>query len=131
MPSIHVIRRSNLLALYTRYLVESAQKDPAQASNNTDTAFANSMNLAKSSFASYKSGSRVMGERVARQIESLLKLSNGWMDEDRSDALEQKDEVAELAKFIKLATRAFKRADKASRRSMTNTLLKSLKTRET
>ena len=72
-----------------------------------------------------------MGERVARQIESLLKLSNGWMDEDRSDALEQKDEVAELAKFIKLATRAFKRADKASRRSMTNTLLKSLKTRET
>ena len=38
-------------------------------------------------------------------------MKNGWMDEDRSESVQSHDEKAELANFIKLATRAFKRDD--------------------
>lgn len=116
-PSLHVIRRTNLLFLYSAFLVDSAQTSPAQPTNATDKAFAGKLAIANTSFSSYKTGARVIGDRVARQIEPLLGLNTGWLDREHAQqqaAIPAED--VQLARFLKLAARAFKRSDSSGRK---------------
>lgn len=126
MPSLHIIRRTNLLSLYSAFLIESAQASPALATNATDKAFAEKLAIANTSFSSYKTGARVIGDRVARQIEPRLGLPTGWMDKEHSQQVAQTSEEVQLARFLKLATRAFKRADDGARKHLEEVLRNSL-----
>lgn len=128
MPShsVHVVRRTNLLSLYSSFLVASAQTSPAQPSNATDKAFAEKLAIANTSFSSYKSGSRVIGDRVARQIEPLMGLPTGWMDAAHADPSEDAVDDVQLSRFLKLASRAYKRAGKAERKRLETLLLDSM-----
>lgn len=117
-PSLHVIRRTNLLSLYSGFLVDSAQSSQAQPSNATDKAFSEKLAIANTSFSSYKTGARVIGDRVARQIEPLLGLPTGWMDQEHSEQTATPTEDVQLARFLKLAARAFKRSDRTTRKRL-------------
>lgn len=114
--SIHVYRRANLVALYASFVDAQRQKDPSLSAFGLDTQFAASIELGKSSFSSYKSGARPIGDRISRQIEAHLGLPKAWLDIDNTQSVEGKShDDAQLAKFVKLATRAFKRADRSQR----------------
>lgn len=126
MPSLHIVRRTNLLSLYSAFLIESAQAAPALSTNATDKAFAEKLAIANTSFSSYKTGARVVGDRVARQIEPRLGLPTGWMDKEHTLQVEHTSEEVLLARFLKLATRAFKRADEGARKRLEAVLRDSL-----
>ncbi len=126
MPTPHIVRRTNLLSLYSAFLIESAQAAPALSTNATDKAFAEKLAIANTSFSSYKTGARVIGDRVARQIEPRLRLPTGWMDKEHTQKAEHTSEEVQLARFLKLATRAFKRADGGARKRLEDALRDSL-----
>jgi len=123
--SEHTNRRHNLLTLYTAFVSDAQKADPAASLAGLDKAFAARIQIANSSFSSYKSGARPMGGRIARQIESLLSLERGWMDLAHTDN-PQPEQDAELHRFLKLATRAFRRATPAQRAMLHNVLQLSL-----
>ncbi len=123
--SEHTIRRGNLLRLYTQFVADAQQADPAASIVGLDRAFARKLQIANTSFSSYKSGARPIGVRIARQVEAALTLEQGWMDSDHETQEMSQDQVA-LDRFVKLATRAFKRADSGERLRLIALLRQSL-----
>lgn len=123
--SEHFTRRTNLLSLYTQFVAEAQRADPAASIVGLDRAFALKLQIANTSFSSYKSGARPIGTRIANQIESILDLPKGWLSSDHADQGPSLNE-AELNRFLKLATRAFKRADSSERNRLSDLLRESL-----
>lgn len=123
--SEHVFRRRNLLALYTQFITESHAKDPSASLAGLDKAFAFKIQIAGSSLSSYKTGARPIGPRIARQIESLLALEPLWMDQPHEEEQPNLDGV-ELARFLKLAERAFQRSSPTQREMLRDVLKLSL-----
>lgn len=122
---VHIARRHNLLALFSHFVTDAQSVDPAASLVGLDKAFAARIQIANSSFSSYKSGSRPIGPRIARQIESLLQLDRDWMDLVHQEAEPDTDEV-ELNRFLKLATRSYRRATPVQRQMLTDMLRLSL-----
>lgn len=124
--SFNIIRRTNLLKLYADFVSVSQQADPAASIVGLDRAFSAKIQIANTSFSSMKSGSRPVGPKLARQIESACQKEAGWLDEPH-DAIEQADEPDNLQAFIKLATRAYKRAGAQDRLRLIELLRASLR----
>lgn len=71
-------------------------------------------------FSGMKSGSRTIGEKLARQVETLCKKPRGWLDETH-----EQPKPAELAKFLELAEKAYLGAP-AARKALTRALKEAL-----
>jgi len=123
--SVHIARRQNLLSLFSEFVAEAQSVNPAASLVGLDKAFAASIQIANTSLSSYKSGSRPIGDRIARQIESILQLDWGWMDTVHQDEDPNDDEV-ELNRFLKLAARTYKRATPVQRQMLADMLKLSL-----
>ena len=104
--NLHVVRRNNLLSLYSEFVASTLQNDPSKSTHGLDRDFAALLQIANSSLSSYKTGGRPIGDRIARQIETLAGKASGWLD---VDAVQPIDEETELQQFLKLAARAYKR----------------------
>lgn len=123
--SQHAIRRSNLINLYSNFVIQSQKDDPSASPFGLDKEFASRIQIANSSFSTYKSGARPIGDRIAKQIEVLMKLQPGWMDAEHEAIEPSQDEVA-MNRFLKLATRAYKRANPLQRERLEAILKRSL-----
>ncbi len=122
--SEHVTRRQNLASLFSTFVAQAQTANPTASLSGLDKAFAARIQIANSSFSSYRTGNRPMGARIARQMEAVMGLESGWMDiEHGADA---SDDDVELNRFVKLATRAYKRASPMHRQMLSDMLKMSL-----
>lgn len=96
------IRRANLLQLFSDYVASHMAQAPSQQITGLDRKFAALILVNNTYFSGMKSGARTIGDKLARQIETLCHKSKGWLDERH-----QVDKPAELARFLQLAERAY------------------------
>ena len=96
------LRRSNLLQLFSDHVAQRMASAPSEQINGLDREFAALIQVHNTYFSGMKSGARTIGDKLARQIESLCSKSTGWLDE-----LHEVDKPAELTKFLQLAERAY------------------------
>jgi len=115
-----------LLTLYVEFKTADCAIDPTDASKGTDAEFARKIQVAKASFSSMKSGSRQIGDKLARQFESICGKSTGWMDDlhEVGEGLEDSDRQKN---FLKLAKRAFARASTSEQDRLLDVVMLSLK----
>lgn len=121
MSDPHIVRRDNLLSLYAAHVAQAQASDPAASLSGLDKSFAQRIQIANSSFSSYKSGARPIGTRIARQVEALLDLERGWLDQPH-DGTKIATEDKQLKAFLKLAERAYKRSTEVQRAMLTDML---------
>ena len=96
------IRRTNLLHLFSDYVAERMANAPSQQITGLDREFAALIQVHNTYFSGMKSGSRAIGEKLARQIETLLRKPKGWLDAVHEDAKPE-----DLKKFLQLAEKAY------------------------
>ncbi len=110
------IRRANLLQLFSDYVAVRMADSPAEQISGLDREFAALIQVHNTYFSGMKSGSRTIGDKLARQVEVLCKKASGWLDEPRDTA-----KPADLAKFLRLAEQAYLGAPE-SRKLLTKAL---------
>lgn len=120
---ILTIRRQNLLSLYAQFVANAQKKDSAGSMFGIDKQFADHIQIANSSLSAMKKGSRNIGPRLARQIEAISKKPRGWLDQEHSHDKASLQEV-ELDRFLKLAKRAFKKADAEGKKRLMELMIK-------
>ena len=115
VSNITVARRQNALALFQDY----AEKALAQgaAPKGLEQAFATTLQISPSMWSQIKS-SRPIGDKLARQIETLCKRPAGWLDQTQSDP---KPSAAEAA-FLALALAAWRATNSAGRKALRDTM---------
>ena len=96
------IRRTNLLQLFSDYVAKRMAEAPSQQITGLDREFAVLIQVHNTYFSGMKSGARTIGEKLARQIETLLVRPKGWLDLRHEDAKPE-----ELTKFLQLAEKAY------------------------
>lgn len=103
-PSMEVseIRRTNLLQLFSDYVAQRMADSPETQISGLDREFAAMIQVHNTYFSGMKSGARTVGEKLARQVESLCRKNQGWLDEFHESA-----KPADLVKFLRLAERAY------------------------
>ena len=106
-----VTRRQNALALFQDY----AEKALAAGGSpkGMEQAFAATLQISPSMWSQIKS-SRPIGDKLARQIESMTQRPAGWLDEARKDAPPSSAETA----FVELALSAWRATDSAGRKAL-------------
>lgn len=109
-------RRSNLLNLFSEHVARSMADGPSAQINGLDREFAALIQVHNTYFSGMKSGARTIGDKLARQIETLCQKPKHWLDEPH-DATRP----AGLAAFLQLAERAYLGAP-AARKTMAKTL---------
>ena len=111
MPNITVARRQNALALFQDY----AEKALATGASpkGLEQAFAATLQISPSMWSQIKS-SRPIGDKLARQIESMAGRPAGWLDEERRST---SPTAAELA-FVELALSAYRATNAAGRKAL-------------
>ena len=113
MANTTVTRRTNLALLLQRYLAERiAQGAPAKG---LEQAFAAALQISPSMLSQIKSA-RPIGDKLARQIESLSTTPAGWLDEAHPEAQALPDAAEE--RFVALARAAWARANAKQRREL-------------
>ena len=122
----HQIRLKNLLTLQNDFISARRKESRNDLLVVPDEEFAVVMEMGKATFSLYKTGARPMGERIANQICNHLGKPKGWMDIEYS-APAPSNEERELQRFLKLAKRAFKRADESQRKKMAEFLHEQLR----
>ena len=127
---ILTIRRQNLLTLYSQFVANAQKEDPAGSMFGIDKQFADLIQIANSSLSAMKKGSRNIGPRLARQIEAISKKPRGWLDQEHSHDKASLQEV-EREKFLKLATRAFKKASAEEKLRLIESMRQSLQSKST
>lgn len=115
------VRRSNLLQLFSEYVAKRMADAPSEQINGLDREFAALIQVHNTYFSGMKSGARTIGDKLARQIETLCAKEKGWLDERHEAA-----KPAELTKFLQLAEKAFLAAP-AARKELTRVLRDALK----
>lgn len=120
MPNITVARRQNALALFQDY----AEKALAQGSppKGLEQAFAATLQISPSMWSQIKS-SRPIGDKLARQIETLCDRPAGWLDQPRSDAKPSEAEAA----FLELALAAWRATNSAGRKTLREVMKQAVK----
>lgn len=111
MSNITLTRRQNALALFQDY----AEKALASGSSpkGLEQAFAATLQISPSMWSQIKS-SRPIGDKLARQIESVCGWPSGWLDEARKDAAPSAAEAA----FLELALAAWRATNSAGRKAL-------------
>jgi hypothetical protein len=115
------VRRSNLLHLFSEYVAQRMADAPSEQINGLDREFAALIQVHNTYFSGMKSGARTIGDKLARQIETLCAKEKGWLDEPH-----EVFRPAELTKFLQLAEKAFLGAP-AARKDLTRALRDALK----
>jgi hypothetical protein len=91
------VRLSNALALFEEFVRATARHADAATLRGLEGRFAERLQIQASYWSQIKSGSRQIGERLARQFEQLCKKPVGWMDQPRGAAALQAATVAASA----------------------------------
>lgn len=107
-----MIRRSNLLTLFKVY----AEQMIAEGSQpkGLDQSFAALIEVGESTLSMAKSGSRPIGNKLARQIEHRCGKPAGWLDEQHEEAGLTSAEQS----FLAMALNAYRRANSDGRRRL-------------
>ncbi len=95
-------RRGNLLQLFSEHVAQRMADAPSQQISGLDREFAALIQVHNTYFSGMKSGARTIGDKLARQIETLCGKRPGWLDTPH--AVER---PAELQRFLQLAERAY------------------------
>jgi hypothetical protein len=111
VPNLTVARRQNALALFQGY-AEKAVVNGA-APKGLEQAFATTLQISPSMWSQIKS-SRPIGDRLARQIESLCGKPSGWLDATRVSASPTAAECA----FLELALTAYRATNAGGRKAL-------------
>ena len=111
VPSITVARRRNALALFQAH----AEKALASGASpkGLEQAFAATLQISPSMWSQIKS-SRPIGDKLARQIETLCRKPAGWLDEAHAVAGPTPAESA----FLELALAAHRATNSAGRKAL-------------
>jgi len=120
VPNITVVRRQNALALFQSY-AEKALAGGAPP-KGLEQAFAATLQVSPSMWSQIKS-SRPIGDKLARQIETLCKKPAGWLDEMHAVAAPTPAESA----FLELALTAYRATNSAGRKALRRQLESLLK----
>ena len=115
------IRRSNLLHLFSEHVTQRMAHSPSQQISGLDREFAALIQVHNTYFSGMKSGARTIGDKLARQVETLNKKSPGWLDAPR-----EVDQSADLRKFLQLAQKVYL-AVPAARKDLTRILRDAMK----
>ena len=115
------IRRSNLLHLFSEHVTQRMAHSPSQQISGLDREFAALIQVHNTYFSGMKSGARTIGDKLARQVETLSKKCPGWLDEPR-----EVDQSADLRKFLQLAQKVYL-AVPAARKDLTKILRDAMK----
>ena len=109
---IATVRQQNLRALFQLFVAERvAAGDPPKG---IERAFALQLQVGVSTLSLAKSGSRPIGDRLARQFESGCGKPSGWLDEAREP---EGPSPAEQA-FLALALKAYRGCNAEGRRRL-------------
>ena len=111
MPDATTLRRQNALALFQDY-AEKALASGA-APKGLEQAFAATLQISPSMWSQIKS-SRPIGDKLARQIETLCGRPSGWLDAARAAAGPTPAEAA----FLELALAAYRTTNAAGRKAL-------------
>ncbi len=96
------VRRANLLKLYAQFVAEQQAADPASNISGLDKAFAAHLQVHNTYFSGMKTGSRQIGDKLARQIETLTGQQRGWLDEEHIE-----ERTTDMKNFLELAEKAY------------------------
>jgi hypothetical protein len=118
LPSI---RRANLLQLFSEHVAQRMASAPSEQITGLDREFAAMIQVHNTYFSGMKSGARTIGDKLARQIESLTGKSAGWLDEPHAFA-----KPDGLVRFLSLAERAYLAAP-AARKDLARALRDAMK----
>ena len=111
MADTTITRRQNALALFQAY-AEKALASGAPP-KGLEQSFAATLQIAPSMWSQIKS-SRPIGDKLARQIESLCAKPVGWLDEARKEVTPTRAEAA----FLELALSAWRSTNSAGRKGL-------------
>src|ERR1700712_4051935 len=75
------IRLDNALLLFDEFVDSTIKRPDAATLRGLEGRFAERLQIQPSYWSQIKSRSRQIGERLARQFETLCKKPSGWMDE--------------------------------------------------
>ena len=117
MPDPTLTRRKNALALFKAY-AEVALAAGASP-KGMEQAFAATLQISPSMWSQIKA-SRPIGDKLARQIETLCAKPLGWLDEPRTDAAPDPAEAA----FVELALEAWRGSSRPARKALRQQLLR-------
>ena len=109
----HAVRRENLLRLLREF--SQARIAGGEATNGTEKAFAEQLQMSKSLLSQLKT-SRPISDGNAKQIEARCKKPAGWLSIERDD-LAQPPAPGEEA-FIAAARAAYRASSRAERTSL-------------
>ena len=118
MSNITVTRRQNVVALFQEFAERALAAGAAP--KGLEQSFAATLQISPSMWSQIKS-SRPIGDRLARQFESLRDKPAGWLDEAHGSVVPTPAESA----FLDLALAAF-RATNSSGRKLLREQLKSV-----
>ena len=111
MANIAVTRRSNALALFQTHAERAlAAGEPPKG---LEQAFAATLQISPSMWSQIKS-SRPIGDKLARQVESLCDKPSGWLDGPRKATVPTSAE----AEFVELALAAWRSTNGAGRKAL-------------
>ena len=79
IPELSVLRRVNLLQLFSDYVAKRMADAPSEQISGLDREFSALIQVHNTYFSGMKSGARTIGDKLARQVEVLCKKSSGWM----------------------------------------------------
>ena len=111
MPDRTVIRRRNVLALFQAHAGQALAG--GESPKGLEQAFATRLQISPSMWSQIKA-SRPIGDKLARQIESLCDQPAGWLDEARVTSGPSATEQA----FLDLALAAWRATNAAGRRAL-------------
>lgn len=86
MPDVAAIRRANALLLFDEFVRNTVAHPDAATLRGLDRRFAERLQIQPSYWSQIKSRSRQIGERLARQFETLCHKPYGWMDQVHTGA---------------------------------------------
>ena len=111
VANITLHRRLNALALFQAHAEKALAAGTAP--KGLEQAFAATLQVSPSMWSQVKSG-RPIGDKLARQIETLSSKPVGWLDELRKDAAPTPAESA----FLELALAAWRATHSAGRKAL-------------
>jgi hypothetical protein len=111
VPDTTTTRRQNALALFQAYAEKALAAGAAP--KGLEQAFAATLQISPSMWSQIKS-SRPIGDKLARQIETLCAKPPGWLDAARKDA----SPTAAEAAFLELALAALRATNSAGRKAL-------------
>ena len=109
-----VVRRENLLRLFSEFVAQHQAQNPAAPVTGLDKAFAQQIQVHNTYLSRMKSGGRTIGDTLARQVENACGKPKGWLDEEHGTPKMAKD----MKRFLALAERAYTQASTAARKKL-------------